>query len=56
VSGTTAVVDGEAEITDIRSPDGTAYPPLTARFTSIVVRAHGRWLVAHMRSYVYVTP
>jgi uncharacterized protein (TIGR02246 family) len=56
VTGTTAVVDGEAEISGMRGLDGTAYPPLTARFTSIVVRVHGRWLVAHMRSYVYVTP
>jgi uncharacterized protein (TIGR02246 family) len=55
VDGTTAVVDGEAEVSDLRGPDGTAYPPLTAQFTGIVVHRQGRWRVAHMRSYVYVT-
>ncbi len=55
VDSTTAVVDGESEISDLHGPDGTVYPPLTAQFTSIVVYTHGRWFVAHMRSYVYVT-
>jgi uncharacterized protein (TIGR02246 family) len=55
VTSTTAVVDGQAEISDMHRPDGSVYPPLTAQFTSVVVHTHGRWLVAHRRSYIYVT-
>jgi uncharacterized protein (TIGR02246 family) len=49
-----AVVDGTAEISGLTGPDGTAYPPLAAEFTSVCVHQGRAWLVAHMRSYVYV--
>jgi uncharacterized protein (TIGR02246 family) len=51
-----AVVDGDAEISGLRAPDGAAWPPLTAKFTSVCVKQDGRWLVAHLRSYVYIRP
>lgn len=50
-----AVVDGEAVIADLRMPDGTTYPPLSANFTAVCVERDGTWLIAHMVSYTFMT-
>ncbi|MEU4480497.1 SgcJ/EcaC family oxidoreductase [Micromonospora sp. NPDC023966] len=51
----TAVVDGDAEISNMTGPDGEAWPPLRAKFTGVCVK-HGReWSVAHLRAYVFLS-
>lgn len=50
-----AVVDGEAVIANLRMPDGTTFPPLSANFTAVCVDRDGTWLIAHMVSYMFMS-
>jgi uncharacterized protein (TIGR02246 family) len=50
-----AVVDGEAVIANLRMPDGTTFPPLSANFTTVCVDHGGTWSIAHMVSYMFMS-
>jgi uncharacterized protein (TIGR02246 family) len=50
-----AVVDGDATISNLKGNDGTTYPPLSAKFTCTCVYEHGKWLVSHMVSYIFMS-
>ncbi len=52
VTDDVAVVDGEATLTGLAALAGGIAPPLTHRFTDVVVKRDGAWLLAHVRAYV----
>jgi ketosteroid isomerase-like protein len=54
VSADVALVDGEAVIEGFRTTAGTVMPPLRHRFTDVLVKEDARWLVAHVRAYIFM--
>ncbi|WP_255949602.1 YybH family protein [Streptomyces odontomachi] len=56
VGAQTAVVDGDAEISGLKGTDGKTMAPLKAKFTSVCIEQNGKWLVSHLRSYVFLKP
>ena len=52
-----AVAEGEAIIGNLKDPTtGDPLPPLTATFTSVATREHGRWLIAYVVGYAFLQP
>lgn len=55
VSADVALADGEALIRGLHDADGVALPPLLHRFTDVLVRTAGVWLISQIRAYVFMT-
>jgi uncharacterized protein (TIGR02246 family) len=51
VTDDVALADGEALIEGLRSPDGSAMPPIVHRFTDVLVRGGEGWRIAQVRAY-----
>jgi uncharacterized protein (TIGR02246 family) len=49
-----AIVDGEATLDGMIGAEGEPEPPLVHRFTDVLTRTRGSWLIAHVRAYVYM--
>ena len=52
LSDDVALADGEAVIAGLATDDGGVLPPLTHRFTDVVVRGADGWRIAQVRAYV----
>jgi uncharacterized protein (TIGR02246 family) len=51
VTDDVAVVDGEARITALSAQPAMRHDRYTHRFTDVLVRQRGQWLIAHVRAY-----
>jgi len=54
VTNDVAVVDGEALIEGFVAADSEAKSPIRHRFTDVLVRTDGVWLIAQVRAYVHM--
>jgi uncharacterized protein (TIGR02246 family) len=50
-----AIVDGEATLTRLKAPDGSELPPTVVKFTDVMIKQRGRWLITDVRAYVLLS-
>ena len=45
-----AIVDGDSYMAGLHDEQGKEFPPTTSRYTAVMVKENGRWMVAAFRS------